>query len=119
MLCARSNLRANVVFPWVWTPVGGGFGGEFRTGWGCPGGALVGSAIVLTFTPILLQKNAESFVNTKWQTDPPGVDIIDSVCARVRVHTDIIPTPHITQDFLSLHYGKSTSEHIQEGKGEA
>ena len=119
MLCARSNLRANVIFRGVWTPVWGGFGGALGTGWGCSGGVVVGAEIVLTFTPILLQKNAESFVNTNRQTGPPGVDITTSVCARACVHTDIIPTPHITQDFLSLHYGKSTSKHIQEGEGEA
>jgi hypothetical protein len=100
-------------------PVGGGFGVDLGTGGGCPGGAEVGPRIVLTFVLLLLQKNAESFSNTKWQKGPPGVDITTSVCARACVHTDIIPTPHITQDFLSLHYGKSTSKHIQEGEGEA
>ena len=116
MVDARINLRANVFFRGGWTPVWGGFGVGLGKG---PGGVVVGPGIVLTFMPLLLQKNAESFVNTNRQTDPPGVDIMTSVFARACVHTDIIPTPHITQDFLSLHYGKSTSKHIQEGEGEA
>ena len=65
MLYARSNLRANVFFRGVWTPVWGGFGGGLGTGGGCPGGVSVAPGIVLTFTPLLLAKNGESFVNTK------------------------------------------------------
>ena len=100
MLCARSNLRANVFFRGVWTPVWGGFGGGLGTGGGCPGGALVRPWIVLTFTPLLLAKNGESFGNTKWQKGPPGLCQSTSVCARACVYTDIIPSPNISQDFF-------------------
>ena len=48
-----------------------------------------------------IDKNAESFTNTKPETPTPLVGKSTSDATHTRVHYDIIPTPHISQDFFT------------------